>query len=309
MLAKRSLAAIRSPLILPGCNFSPIPRDPHSFFYPFLPFFPSLPFLPFPPLLPLLPFFPFFPFFRSRPFELWRPLLQKCLCPLSHIFRSASHAEKRRLQEQPFFLRHFHAALDCFHREFHGERPIGDDSLRHCLRRGNQLSGFMDVIHQSDAQCCRRGAPLPPESQCVLPRAREDQHAHRLIITGVEQRVLQLLDGLAVQRIQHLRPIEGDVSNPVLLLVQQVLVSHRFFFLAFSALRAPCLCVLFLHHFFSTLKFLGLRILWIRIIVKPVPGLPPIPPCQDPAFQQRRRGKSSLLEFIKHNLRNLILRI
>src|SRR5690349_5179329 len=57
---------------------------------------------------------------------------------------------------------------------------------------------------------------------------REDQHAHRRVIARVEQRMPQFFDGLAVQRIQHLRPVEGDVGNPVFLLVQNVLVAHFF---------------------------------------------------------------------------------
>src|SRR5260370_896071 len=52
--------------------------------------------------------------FSLLPFELWWPLLQKRLRPFTHVFRRASHSEKRRLQEQTFFLCHFHAAFDCF---------------------------------------------------------------------------------------------------------------------------------------------------------------------------------------------------
>src|SRR5260370_16664768 len=69
---------------------------------------------------PLLPLFPYLP---SFPFELRLPLLQKCLRALPHVFRRASHSEKRRLQEQPLFLRHFPPALDLLHREFNGQPP------------------------------------------------------------------------------------------------------------------------------------------------------------------------------------------
>src|SRR6266446_3839199 len=57
-------------------------------------------------------------------------------------------------------------------------------------------------------------------------RTSENQHAHTLIATRIEQSMLQLFHRLAVQRIQHLRPVEGNVGNPIFLLIQNVLVSH-----------------------------------------------------------------------------------
>src|ERR1700726_3777384 len=45
-------------------------------------------------------------------FELPRPLFQECFRSFAHVFRSARQAKKRGLQEQSFFLSHFHPALD-----------------------------------------------------------------------------------------------------------------------------------------------------------------------------------------------------
>src|SRR5712692_7681722 len=48
------------------------------------------------------------------------------------------------------------------------------------------------------------------------------------ISTRIEQRMLQLFHRFAVQRIQYLRPVEGDVRNRVFLFVQNVFVTHHF---------------------------------------------------------------------------------
>src|SRR6266849_4634097 len=300
-MPKRKPAALSAPSIFPGCIFSAIVNRADPYFCP---------------LLPLLPL------------ELRRPLLQKCLRAFAHVFRRASHSEKRRLQEQPFLLRHFHAAFDRFHGEFHGQRPVGDNLLRHRFRGRNQLCRLVDMIDQADAQrffrrdhfarktkfvrhalAAETRQPLrstitwqDPEFHFRLPkfrplagdsdgarkrplaaaterksidrtdrglahrfqqmenalaeereflavdrclqrqladiracderffsRARKDQYAHGLVLARVEQRVLQLFHLLAVQRMQHLRPVEGDVRNPVFLLLQNIFVVHLSF--------------------------------------------------------------------------------
>src|SRR5438093_10923106 len=297
IIPKRRPTALNAPLIFPGCNFSAIAGLCCSFPHPLL------------------------------PFELRHPLLQKRFGSLAHIFGRASYAKQRRLQEQSFFLRHFHSTLDRFHGEFHRKRPVRDDFLRDRFCGGNQLRRLMDVIDQPDALCFFRRNHFAGQAQFVrhafaaqsrqalrsavsrqnpqlyfrlpelrglacdsdgarkrqlapaaqrksidradrrlphrlqqmkntLPEkrkflaidrclqgqfadvrasherlfscAREDQRAHRRVIASVEQRMPQFFDGLAVQRIQHLRPVEGDVGNPVFLLVQNVLVAHFF---------------------------------------------------------------------------------
>src|SRR5712664_1390184 len=88
---KRKPAALNAPSIFPGCNFSAI-ANPRRFLF--------------------LSFNSFTSFTSLLPLELRWPLLQKRLRTLPHVFRRASHSEKRRLQEQPLFLRHFHAAFN-----------------------------------------------------------------------------------------------------------------------------------------------------------------------------------------------------
>src|SRR5437879_8058482 len=106
---KRKPAALSAPSIFPGCNFSVI-ANPHSAWFR---------------SIHLLHLFPF---------ELGRPLLQECPRPLAHVFRRTSHTKKCRLQKQSFFLCHFYAPFNCLHREFHVQRPVGDNLLRHCFR-------------------------------------------------------------------------------------------------------------------------------------------------------------------------------
>src|SRR5260370_7076932 len=85
------------------------------------------------------PFLPLFPYLPSFPFELRLPLLQKCLRALPHVFRRASHSEKRRLQEHPLFLRHFHAALDRLHRDFPAQASVGVNFLSLPFPSSHQL--------------------------------------------------------------------------------------------------------------------------------------------------------------------------
>src|SRR5260370_3282122 len=80
----------------------------------------------------------------------------------------------------------------------------------------------------------RQLADIRPSHELFFSRAREDQHAQSLVIARIKQGTLQLLYCFAVQRIQYLRPVEGDVRNPVSLLIQNILVTHL---VPFSALR------------------------------------------------------------------------
>src|SRR5437762_2032786 len=311
---KRKPAALSSPPNFPGCNFSAI----------------ALRVAPVSPS-PLLPLFPL------SPFELRRPLFQKRLRAFAHVFCRASHAKKRGLEEETFFLRHFHAALDRFHGEFHGEGPVGDNLFRHCFRGRNQLRRLVNMIDQSDALCLfrrdhfagkakfvrhtlaaqprqplrsavtgkdpefhfrlaelrrfagdsngarkrqlaaasqrksidradrwlphsfqqmenamaeerkfltvagclqRQLADIRASHKCFFSRARENQHAHGLLIPRIEQGLLQLFHSPAVQCVQHLRPIEGDVRNPVPRCVQNIFVTHLFSLLLRSAYSA-----------------------------------------------------------------------
>jgi len=77
----------------------------------------------------------------------------------------------------------------------------------------------------------RQLADIRARHECFFSRAREDQHAHGLITARVEQRMLQLFHRFAVQRIQHLRPVEGDIRNSVPLFVQNIFVTHLFLLL------------------------------------------------------------------------------
>src|ERR1700676_2220208 len=58
-----------------------------------------------------------------------------------------------------------------------------------------------------------------------------------------------------------------------------------------------------------SLKVHWLGIAGIRIIVKTPPGFSAVPPSQYHAFQKWRRSKTLFLEFIKHNLRDVISRV
>src|SRR5438046_1232504 len=127
IIPKRTPTALNAPLIFPVCNFPAIAGLCCSFPHPLL------------------------------PFELRRPLLQKRFGSLTHIFRRASYAKQRRLQEQSFFLRHFHAALDRFHGEFQRKRPVRDTFFLHRFSpRNNHLRLLLLFDHPDALRFFRR---------------------------------------------------------------------------------------------------------------------------------------------------------
>src|SRR5580658_7692332 len=128
-IPKRNPAAVSPPSIFPGYNFSAIGGLGRSLFQIHL-------FL-------LCPLFP--DKFR-------RPLLQKRLCPFTHVFGRTSQTKKGGFQEQSFLLRHFDAPLDRFHRVAHRNRRVGNDLLRQCLGRRQKLRRLVYMIHKPDTQ-------------------------------------------------------------------------------------------------------------------------------------------------------------
>src|ERR1700694_3413518 len=112
--------------------------------------------------------------------------------------------------------------------------------------------------------------------------------------------MLQLFYRLTVQRIQHLRPIEGDVGNPVsFLLTAAYSASPRYlFFCVLGTLPAPRakgrLCLIFFSRLTTNNQLLSEfhrpRILRVRVIVKSPSRLPPVPSRTPHPLQQRRRA-------------------
>src|SRR5882762_9321300 len=57
--------------------------------------------------------------------------------------------------------------------------------------------------------------------------ASQNQHPNRRIVARIQQRALQFLDGPTVQSVEHLRPVEGNLRDAVILLVKNVFVAHH----------------------------------------------------------------------------------
>src|SRR5216684_640239 len=62
----------------------------------------------------------------------------------------------------------------------------------------------------------------------LLARPGENRYANRGIVLDIGKRQAQFLHGGHVERIQHLRPVHGDVSNRVFLFVKNVFGVHKF---------------------------------------------------------------------------------
>src|SRR5260370_21624450 len=164
---KRKPAALKPPSIFPGCTFSAIVirAVPCSD--------------PLPHLLPLFPF------------KLRRPLLQKRRRAFTLVLRRTHQTEQRGFQEKPLFLWHLDSSFDRFHGVFHRERRVGDNFLRHCLRRGQEFSWFVNTIHQADtlrlfrgnhlagkAKLMRNALPTEPGETLRSTESRNDAEFH-----------------------------------------------------------------------------------------------------------------------------------
>ena len=73
----------------------------------------------------------------------------------------------------------------------------------------------------------RQFANVRSRDERFLSGARQDQHTYALVIARIEQRMMQFLNRLPVQRVQHLRPVEGNVCDAVFLFKHNIGVSHK----------------------------------------------------------------------------------
>src|SRR6202158_3799515 len=56
------------------------------------------------------------------------------------------------------------------------------------------------------------------------------------------------------------------------------------------------------------LKLIRLWLLRVRVIIKPAPRLPPVPPCHHHPLQQRRRRETPLFVLVIHPVGNVVSR-
>ena len=80
----------------------------------------------------------------------------------------------------------------------------------------------MRVFFSADRIMLGQFANVRTRDERLLARAREDDDTNRRVILDVMKRRPQLLHGSHVQRIQHLRPVHGDVGNRVFLFQKNV---------------------------------------------------------------------------------------
>src|ERR1700744_30062 len=81
-------------------------------------------------------------------------------------------------------------------------------------------------IFAIDRRPLRQLADVRARHKRLLASARQNHNAYSRIVACIRQRVAQLFHSLAIQSIQHLRPVERDERNPIALLEQQILKRH-----------------------------------------------------------------------------------
>src|SRR6267154_417797 len=93
----------------------------------------------------------------------------------------------------------------------------------------------MRVLFAADGILLGQLPDIGAGNKRLLARTSKDHHANRRIALDVMKRRPQLLHGRHVERIQHLWPVDRDVSNRVFLFEKYVFVVHES---ALSRIRA-----------------------------------------------------------------------
>src|SRR6266567_1370657 len=101
-----------------------------------------------------------------------------------------------------------------------------DRRLPHGLQQMKNALAIKRKFLAVHRRLLRQFADIGSGLERFFARPGQDQHAHARVLPRVQQCVMQLLDRLAVQRIQHLWPVEGNVRNPLFPFIEQILVSH-----------------------------------------------------------------------------------
>src|SRR5450755_4938360 len=70
-------------------------------------------------------------------------------------------------------------------------------------------------------------ADVGPRNKRLLAGPGKDDDANRLVILNVMKRRPQLLHGRHVERVEHLRPVDGDVSDRVFLFEKYIFAGHE----------------------------------------------------------------------------------
>ncbi len=132
------------------------------------------------------------------------------------------------------------AELGIVARQTHGagHRQLAAAAECEAVDAGNhRLAKIFDGIHDGlpamgvllgrHRRLLRQLANVGARDECLLARAGQDGNADLGVIFNGREGVFELLHGGHVQRVEHLRPVNGDVGNLVLLFELDVLeVGH-----------------------------------------------------------------------------------
>ena len=93
----------------------------------------------------------------------------------------------------------------------------GDHRLAQILDSVDDGLPLMRVFLGRNRRVLRQLADVGARDEGLLARAGEDDDAHLGIVLGSGERLLDLLHGGHIQRIEHLGPVDGDVGDLVFL--------------------------------------------------------------------------------------------
>src|SRR5579863_174050 len=169
----------------------------------------------------------------------------------------------------------------------------GDRRFSHGFEAVKNLLPKQRKVFAVDRRALREFVDVRARNKRFFARAGENQHAHRGVFAGAIESVAEFLDSLAIESVQHLGAVESDVSDLVSNVEQEIFIGHSW---APSG-RILVSCSSELHR---------ARLGWVRIIVEAATRLAPVPTGKNHALQQRRRREALLLEFIEHDVGDVI---
>ena len=95
------------------------------------------------------------------------------------------------------------------------------------------------VLAAARRRLYRQFVDVRPSDERLLSRTRQDDRPHLVVALALEHRTAKLVDGLGIQRIQDLRPIDGHDDDRAVAVEEKIVEAHGIASQT-SRVRKPC---------------------------------------------------------------------